>query len=131
MKVTTRMAAKWVKAVFLAIIGILIIFYTDRFVTELKDEAATSLDLYFDETWTLLMLLMYILGAWLLVDAVLTVATSLKGEAYGLGDVMERLKRIEKRLGHEEHELSGEELESEIKPVPTKAEDEVPPPPAE
>jgi hypothetical protein len=125
------MAAKWVKAVFLAIIGIVIIFYTDSFVTELKDETATSLDLYFDETWTLLMLLMYILGVWLLVDAVLTVATSLKGEVYGLSDVMERLKRIEKTLGHEEHEPSAEELEPEIKAVPVKTEEEVPPPPAE
>jgi hypothetical protein len=125
------MAAKWVKAVFLAIIGIVIIFYTDSFVTELKDEAATSLDLYFEETWTLLMLLMYILGAWLLVDAVLTVATSLKGEVYGLNDVIERLKRIEKTLGHEEHEPSAEELEPEIKAVGTKTEEEVPPPPAE
>lgn len=133
MKVTTQMAGKWVKAAFLAILGIIILIYANGFVEDLKAAASDEFNISFDITWDLLTLLLYILVAWLLVDAALTVALSIKGEYYTLYDVMERLKVIEKRLGSSKPRAQVEQSIAELSEESRApaAENDVPPPPRE
>jgi hypothetical protein len=128
------MASRWVKAAFLAVLGIIILFYTDKFVQDLRTNIEGHSDFAFTWTWDLLRILLWILVAWLFVDAALTVALSFTEHRYSLSDVMLRLQKIEKRLGVAEPRAVPkevepvEEAESEVEEI---SEEEVPPPPRE
>jgi hypothetical protein len=132
-KVTPQMGSRWVKGAFLALLGIIILIYADKFVEELRLSIQDSTDVAFDWTWDLLKILLWVLVAWLFVDAALTIALSFSEHRYSLSDVMKRLQRIEKKLGIVEPKPAprveeDEEVEEE-KPVET--EEEIPPPPKE
>lgn len=127
-KVTPQMGSRWVKGVFLALLGIIILIYADSLVEELRDSVeAASADVAFDWTWDLLKILLWVLVAWLFVDAALTIALSFSEHRYSLSDVMVRLKRIEKKLGIVEPRPEVKEEAEEEKPK--VAEEEIPPPP--
>ena len=98
MDVTPQMASKWVKAVFLILLAIVLLIYSDGFVDDLERNSAEEFNISFEWTWDLVRVLIWILIAWLFVDAVLIVILSLKAQLYTVDDVMERLKSIEKRL---------------------------------
>ena len=129
-KVTPLMASRWVKAVFLAILGIVILLYADNFVDELRSNMQDNFDVAFTWTWDLLMILLWILVAWLFVDAALTVALSFSEHRVTLWDLMQRIERIEKKLGIPQPKetpskaVADEEIEAVV-------EEEVPPPPKE
>jgi hypothetical protein len=137
-KVTTPMASRWVKAAFLVVLAIVLLLYTDKLVTDLQTALRDNLEVAFEWTWDLLTILLWILIAWLFVDAALTVALSFQEQKYTLWDVMKRLQAIEKKLGMPQTtasprtmELSGEVDEiAEENPAVTEDE-EVPPPPKE
>lgn len=128
------MASRWVKAAFLVVIAIVLLLYTDKLVTDLQD----NFEVAFEWTWDLLTILLWILIAWLFVDAALTVALSFQEQKYTLWDVMKRLQVIEKKLGIPQTtasprtmELSGE-VDEVAEEIPALTEDEeVPPPPKE
>jgi len=132
------MASRWVKAAFLVVLAIVLLLYTDKLVTDLQTALEGNLEVAFEWTWDLLTILLWILIAWLFVDAALTVALSFQEQKYTLWDVMKRLQAIEKKLGIPQTtasprtmELSGEVDEiAEEKPAVTEDE-EVPPPPKE
>jgi len=146
-KVTAYMAGRWVKAAFLVILGILILLYANRLVEDFRNTMDGNFDVAFEWTWDLLTILLWVLVAWLFVDAALTVAVSVEQSKYTIQDVVRRLDRIEKKLGirrpkveleDEEEEETQEEVkelkEEEVevvfdKPRPAVEED-VPPPPA-
>ena len=98
MDVTPQMASKWVKAVFLILLAIVLLMYSDGFVDDLERNSAEEFNISFEWTWDLVRVLIWILIAWLFVDAVLIIILSLKTQLYTVDDVMERLKSIEKRL---------------------------------
>jgi hypothetical protein len=133
------MASKWVKAAFLVVLGVVILIYADAFVDDLSRlvEEALSDDLVvaFPAIWDLLTILLWILVAWLFVDAALTIALSFSEHKYSLLDVMRRLQRIEKKLGVSESATVAEreetESESAAKAVEESPEEDVPPPPRE
>jgi predicted RND superfamily exporter protein len=128
------MASKWVKATFLVILGIVILFYADGFVEDLKTNFQDNLEVAFTWTWDLLTILLWILVAWLFIDAALIIALSFSEHRYSLMDVMKRLQRIEKRLGVTDPlDLSKKaEPESESEnAVEETPEEEIPPPPRE
>jgi len=122
------MAAKWVKAIFLFIIGIILTLYGEAFVDELK--TSFSDQVAFDEIWALLSILIWILVAWLFVDGALIIVLSFSEHRYTLGDVMKRLEVIEKRLGIKgpEKGIGGERDADETDEEPKHEE---PPPPRE
>jgi hypothetical protein len=132
------MASRWVKAAFLVVLAIVLLLYTDKVVTDLQTALQDNFDVAFEWTWDLLTILLWILIAWLFVDAALTVVLSFQEQKYTLLDVMKRLLAIEKKLGIRHSaassrtmELSGEVDEiAEEKPAVTEDE-EVPPPPKE
>lgn len=133
MKVTPLMASRWVKAVFLIIIGIVILFYTNSFVEDMKELVLNSdLQVTFEGTWDLLTLLLWILVAWLFADAALTIALSFSEHKYTLLDVVKRLDKIEKKLGMAEpvEKIEEHEKVEEAKPE-EPVEEDVPPPPKE
>ncbi len=127
------MASRWVKGAFLALLGIIILIYTDGFVEELRTNVENNGTVSFSEVWDLLKILLWILVAWLFVDAVLTIALSFSDTRYSLNDVMRRLHRIEKKLGIVEPKpISKDEVPQEIEEIaetPAVTEEEVPPPP--
>lgn len=127
-KVTTPMASKWVKAAFLAVLGIVILYYADGFVTDLESNVSSEFNVSFEWTWDLLTILLWILVAWLFVDAALIVALSLKGDAYTLTDVMNKLKAIEKRMGPPAKPKQ-EPAAAPAQEGPKTPEEYVPPPP--
>lgn len=98
MKVTPQMSSKWVKAAFLILLGIVLLLYADGFVDDMERSSAEEFNVSFEWTWDLLRVLMWILIAWLFVDAVLIIILSLKTQIYTVDDVMVRLKVIEKKL---------------------------------
>jgi len=127
-KVTPQMGSRWVKGAFLALLGIIILIYADSLVEELRDSVeAASADVAFDWTWDLLKILLWVLVAWLFVDAALTIALSFSEQRYSLNDVMVRLKRIEKTLGIVEPKPEVREVVEEEKPK--MSEEDIPPPP--
>ena len=137
LKVTPQMAGRWVKAVFLVILGIVILLYADKFVHDLKTMVEEGLRggdsgvVTFEGIWDLLIILLWILVAWLFVDAALTVALSFSETRYSLADVMKRLGTIEKKLGiqhvKEAPKPVEEIVEAPVTPAPPV--DEEPPPP--
>ena len=131
MKVTPRMVGSWVKAVFLVIIGIVLLLYADKMVDELREFSSTNLEVAFDEIWTLMTILLWILVAWLFVAAALTVALSFSEHRYSLLDVMKRLAAIERKLGippAKEIRKAEEELVEEPVVESPPVEEEPPPP---
>ncbi|MCU0859910.1 MAG: hypothetical protein MUE55_04945 [Thermoplasmata archaeon] len=129
-KVTTQMAGKWVKAAFLAVLGIVILYYADGLVTDLETNVSSEFNVSFEWTWDLLTILLWILVAWLFVDAALIVALSLKGDAYSLTDVMNKLRAIEKRMGPPKPKQGPEAASAPpAQDAPKTPEEYVPPPP--
>jgi hypothetical protein len=122
------MATKWVKAVFLFIIGILLTLYGDKFVSDLEDNFSDQVA--FDATWTLLTILIWVLVAWLFVDGVLIIVLSFSEQRYTLSDVMKRLDVIEKKLGIKKL-ANAKGLASELESTDEEVEHEEPPPPRE
>lgn len=133
-KVTTEMASRWVKAAFLIILGVVILLYADKLVSDLRTAMVGNFEVAFEWTWDLLTILLWILVAWLFVDAVLTVALSFQEHRYSLSDVMKRLDRIDKKLGIAEPKRlekleSMSELDADVTEEPVVEEE--PPPPKE
>jgi hypothetical protein len=76
-------------------------------------------------------ILLWVLVAWLFVDAALTIALSFSDHRYSLNDVMKRLQRIEKKLGIVEPKpVSKSEDEEEVVESPVTVDEEPPPPPS-
>ncbi|MEW5747887.1 MAG: hypothetical protein AB1793_03730 [Candidatus Thermoplasmatota archaeon] len=124
------MAARWAKAVFMALLAMVLVLYGSGFVSDLETNAAAEWNMSFEWTWDLLTYLIWIIIAWLLVDAVIIVVLSFKMDVYSLGDVMDRLARIEKRLGPEKARPAQAPPEA-MGPAVTVDEDREPPPPKE
>ena len=134
MKITPLMASKWIKAAFLAILGIVILLYAGGFVDDLKTNFDRNLDVAFTWTWDLLTILLWILVAWLFIDAALIIALSFSEHRYSLMDVMRRLQRIERKLGISEPLVASKKAEQEVESenaVEESPEEEIPPPPRE
>lgn len=126
---TTQIASRWVKAVFLALLGIVIMLYLDKFVTDMRTAFADQVTLVW--TWDLLTILLWVLVAWLFVDAGLTVALSITEHKFTLADVMERLDAIEKRIGPAPFK-DRSRIPAPTGPAVTEGgPEEVPPPPVE
>jgi len=126
--VTAQIASRWVKAAFLAVLGIVILLYADEFVRDMK--VSFEHEVTFAATWDLLTILLWILVAWLFVDAGLTVALSFTDRRYSLADVMERLDLIEKKLAPTKPKAAGG-APGYISPPVTEGAPEEPPPPNE
>jgi hypothetical protein len=125
------MASRWVKAVFLVILGIVIMLYADKLVNDLKSVLQeANFDVTFTGTWDLLTILLWVLVVWLFVDAALIVALSFSEHRFTLLDVVKRLDAIEKRLGIAQPKVAAQpsEVDSGMEEV---VEEEVPPPPKE
>jgi hypothetical protein len=129
--VTTQIAGRWVKAAFLAIVGIVILLYVDKFVNDMKSALADQVTLRW--TWDLLTALLWVLVAWLFVDAALTVVNSFKERKFTLADVMDRLDAIEKKLGSSQtkEKLRAQGFPSSGPAVTESGPEDVPPPPVE
>ncbi|HIJ16985.1 MAG TPA: hypothetical protein HA364_04320 [Thermoplasmata archaeon] len=125
------MSAKWTKAVFLILLGILLLIYGDGFVTDLETNSAEEWNMSFEWTWDLLRYLIWILIAWLFVDSALIIALSIKADTYTLRDVMDRLAKIEKRLGPEKTRSLADRESDEDEEIITIDENGAPPPPRE
>jgi hypothetical protein len=125
------MSAKWTKAVFLILLGILLLIYGDGFVTDLEANSAEEWNMSFEWTWDLLRYLIWILIAWLFVDAALIIALSIKADPYTLRDVMDRLAKIETRLGPEKTRSLADLESDEGEETITIDENGAPPPPKE
>jgi len=129
------MVSRWVKAIFLIVLGIVILLFADKFVQDLRTNAEGHFDVAFEWTWDLITWLLWILVAWLLVDAVLTIVLSFTEQKHTIGDVSRRLERIEKKLGITESEAEEKLSQSEAEPrrdeMPKEMEpvSEEPPPP--
>ena len=145
MDVTPQMTSKWVKAAFLILIGLVLLVYADGFVDDMERNSAEEFNLSFEWTWELVRILIWILIAWLFVDAVLIIVLSLKEDAYTLTDVMTRLKSIEKKIDtpryrtpakravvesppYLEAEEAGLSVGDEVSEYPGSEDDEPPPP---
>lgn len=124
------MASRWVKAVFLLVLGVVILLYANKLVDDLRTAMSQNFDVAFTWTWDLLTVLLWILVAWLFVDAALTIALSFSEHRYTLLDVVKRLDIIEKKLGMVPPKEPVEMIEENAKPVEV-SEEEVPPPPKE
>lgn len=128
MKTTPQMTAKWTKGAFLIILGIILLFYSGNFVKELEANAADEWNLSFDWTWDLLSWILWILIAWLFVDAALTIALSFKMDYHTIGDVMARLDEIEGRISPSGRQDSSEPSNLDDSHSQMAPEDELPPP---
>jgi hypothetical protein len=129
--VTTQIASRWVKAAFLALLGIVILLYVDRFVDDMRTALADEVPLVW--TWDLLTILLWVLVAWLFVDAALTIALSFTEHKFTLADVMGRLEAIEKKLGSSQpkEKLRAVGFPSTGPAVTESGPEDVPPPPVE
>jgi len=131
-KVTAWMVGRWLKGVFLAIIGIVLLIYAEQFVDDLRTMIEEDFEVVFEGTWDLLTLLLWILVAWLFVDAALTIALSLTERKYTTEDVINKLDRIQRKLGIVEPKPppKEEEPEEDLEEIPAERPEEVPPPPS-
>lgn len=125
------MPGKWAKAVFMILLGFLLLFYGGGFVDDLENTASGEWNMSFEWTWDLLTYLIWILIAWLFVDAVLTIVMSFKMDMYTLGDVMARLERIERRLPRDKVVPNADVVEDEAAAASEPDETREPPPPNE
>jgi hypothetical protein len=98
MDITPQMTSRWVKAVFLILLGVVLLIYSDGLVDDLERNSADEFNLSFEWTWDLVRILLWILIAWLFVDAVLIIVLSLKMNLHTTDDVMAKLKSIERRM---------------------------------
>jgi hypothetical protein len=132
-KVTPQMAGKWVKAAFLVILGVVLLVYADGLVDDLRVNLEQQFEITFSQIWDLLTILLWILVAWLFVDAVLTIALSFSDQRYSLVDVMRRLRKIEKKLGITDTSEAKKQVEElhETDGAVEGSEEEAPPPPSE
>ncbi len=126
-KVTSHIASRWVKAAFLALIGIVILLYAEKLVRDLR--TALSEDVNFTWTWDLLRILLWVLVAWLLVDSVLIVVLSLTEHRYSAADLMQKLEQIEKKVDTQSGFAKKPSTRIETVLTPSQ-EEEVPPPPS-
>jgi hypothetical protein len=128
------MTAKWVKAAFLGLLGIVILYYADGVLSDLESNISEEWNMSFEWTWDLLRYLLWIFIAWLFVDAALIVALSFRMETHSITDVMEKLSGIEERITSLESTLvkdDSEEVEG-FDDEPAEVEEEgTPPPPGE
>lgn len=129
------MSAKWVKATFLIILGVILLFYSGGFVEDLETNTADQWNMSFEWTWDLLTWLLWILVAWLFVYGALTIALSFRDEVHTLSDVMDRLDQLEDKISVKKVR-SPVVLPAEEPPPASDAEepiveDEEPPPPGE
>ena len=125
------MASRWVKAVFLVILGIVIMLYADELVNDLKSfMQEADLDVAFTGTWDLLTILLWVLVLWLFVDAALIIALSFSEHRFTLLDVAKRLDAIDKKLGIAQPKGAAQspDVDNGLEDV---VEEEVPPPPKE
>ncbi len=122
------MTAKWAKGAFLAFLGIILLLYSSNFVKELEANASDEWNLSFDWTWDLLSWILWILVAWLFVDAALTIALSFKMDYHTISDVMARLDKIEEQISQiDRPDSSGSSNLDDSNPQKDH-EDEPPPP---
>jgi len=129
--------SRWVKAFFLLVLGIVILFYADKLVEDLRVALEGHYEVAFEWTWGLMTWLLWILVAWLFVDAGLTIALSFTEQKHTIGDVARRLERIEEKLGIDETGFKESASHDEAKALvvepsseQTQTSDDVPPPPA-
>ena len=119
------------KGAFLAVLGVVILIYADKVVEDLRAALEDNFEIAFQWVWDLLKILLWILVAWLFVDAALTIALSFTEHRYSILDVIRRLDRLERRLGPAPGQEAVTHPEAEmVAPVET-AEEEAPPPPGE
>jgi hypothetical protein len=137
-KVTAYVAGRWVKAAFLVVLGIVILIYSNGLVEDLRSMMEDELEVAFESVWDLLMILLWILVAWLFVLAALNIAFSIQESKYSIQEVMRRLDRIDRKLGikpsrERREEVEDLEEEEELEPRPQKpvVEEDIPPPPKE
>ncbi len=98
MDITPRMTSRWVKAVFLILLGVVLLLYADGLVDDLERNTAEEFNVSFEWTWDLVRILLWIAIAWLFVDAVLIIVLSFKMDIHTTDDVMSKLESIEKRM---------------------------------
>ncbi|MEM2891326.1 MAG: hypothetical protein QXJ32_02290 [Thermoplasmata archaeon] len=123
------MVGKWVKAAFLVILGIIVFYYADKLVEELRTTLEDRFEIAFEWVWDLLRILLWVLVAWLFVDAALVIALSFSEHRYSLSDVIKRLDRLEMSMAPGRQALTPSAPE-EAEPVTAEpVEEEVPPPP--
>jgi hypothetical protein len=130
------MYAKWAKAVFLIILGVILLFYSSGFVEDLETNTADEWNMSFEWTWDLLTWLLWVLVAWLFVDAALIIALSFKADGLTLADVMDRLDALEAKLSPKRERTPSIQPSVEPSPVvmveePGPEEEMEPPPPGE
>ncbi len=132
-KITPQMSSRWVKAVFLILLGFVLLLYHDGFIDDLESNVAEEFNMSFEWTWVLLRVLVLVLIAWLFVDAVMIIALSFKTEAYTLSDVVERLNAIEKRLPPQRTRtpIMAPVVEEMVPETPAVEPEDEPPPPIE
>jgi hypothetical protein len=125
------MASRWVKAVFLVILGIVIMLYADKLVNDLKSVMQKAdFEVVFTGTWDLLTILLWVLVLWLFVDAALIIALSFSEHRFTLLDVAKRLDAIDKKLGIAQPKGASQssDVDTGLEEI---VEEEVPPPPKE
>jgi hypothetical protein len=133
-KVTPQMSSRWVKAVFLILLGFVLLLYHDGFIDDLERNAADEFNMSFEWTWDLLRVLVWVLMAWLFVDAVMIILLSFKMETYTLSDVVVRLNAIEKRLQPQRAKtpvMMAPAFEEMVPETPAVEPEDEPPPPIE
>lgn len=117
------------KAAFLVILGIIVFYYADKLVEDLRTTLEHRFEIAFEWVWDLLRILLWVLVAWLFVDAALVIALSFSEHRYSLSDVMKRLDRLEMRMAPSQQAPAASAPE-EAEPVTAEpVEEEVPPPP--
>ncbi|HUV62079.1 MAG TPA: hypothetical protein VMW71_07960 [Thermoplasmata archaeon] len=135
MDITPQMTSRWVKAVFLILLGIVLLLYADGLVDDMERASADEFNLSFEWTWDLLRILIWIVIAWLFVDAVLIIVLSFKMSVHTTDDVMAKLKSIEKRMmaAQKAPPAVAPEVDQDMYPAVEVMEqsDEEPPPPVE
>lgn len=92
------MTSKWVKAAFLILLGLVLLVYSGGLVDDFERNSSEEFNLSFEWTWELVRILLWVLIAWLFVDAVLIIALSFKADQYTLNDVIARLNTIDKKV---------------------------------
>ncbi|MGB2581051.1 MAG: hypothetical protein WBD03_01110 [Thermoplasmata archaeon] len=132
-KITPQMSSRWVKAVFLILLGFVLLLYQDGLIDDLERNAAEEFNMNFEWTWDLLRVLVWVLIAWLFVDAVMIILLSIKTETYTLSDVVVRLNAIEKRLSSQRTRtpIMAPVVEEMVPGIPAVEPEEEPPPPFE
>ncbi len=112
----------------MAVLGIIILIYAENFVEDLRD--ALSDTVQFTWTGTLLRILLWVLVAWLFVDAALIVILSVTDQRVSPTDLMRKMEELEKKLDARVRTTKKLDEKTEAS-VPVASSDELPPPPRE